>query len=85
VLRNAHVYWVSVLALERACPCRYLPGMTRAAGQMAQLVIEANWDAEAQVWVAVSDAIGLVTEADTIDAMLAKLPGMIQDLRESHT
>jgi hypothetical protein len=49
---------------------------------MAQIVIEANWDPEAQVWVAQSDAIGLVTEADTLEALQAKLPGMIQDLLE---
>jgi Domain of unknown function (DUF1902) len=49
---------------------------------MAVLMIDANWDDEARVWVAVSEAIGLVTEADTVEALLAKLPGMIQDLLE---
>jgi predicted RNase H-like HicB family nuclease len=49
---------------------------------VGQLVIEATWDAEAGVWVAVSEAIGLVTEAETIEALRAKLPGMIQDLLE---
>lgn len=44
--------------------------------------IEANWDPDAKVWVAESQDIPLVTEAPTIEAMLAKLPGIIQDLLE---
>jgi hypothetical protein len=52
------------------------------AAVAAQIVIEANWDEEARVWVAVSEGIGLVTEADTIEALRAKLPGMIRDLLE---
>jgi predicted RNase H-like HicB family nuclease len=47
------------------------------------LVIHADWDPEAQVWVATTQDIrGLVTEADTIEALRAKLPGMILDLLE---
>jgi predicted RNase H-like HicB family nuclease len=38
---------------------------------------------EAEVWVATSaDLPGLVTEADSIEALRAKLPGMIADLLE---
>jgi hypothetical protein len=44
--------------------------------------ILANWDPEAKVWVAESDDIPLVTEASTVEALLAKLPGIIQDLLE---
>jgi Domain of unknown function (DUF1902) len=44
--------------------------------------VEANWDSEAKVWVAESDDIPLVTEAATVDDLLAKLPGIIQDLLE---
>jgi predicted RNase H-like HicB family nuclease len=54
--------------------------------QMARpIVIHADWDAEAGVWVATtSDLRGLVTEADTIEALRAKLPGMILDLLEEN-
>jgi hypothetical protein len=44
--------------------------------------ILANWDPEAKVWVAESDDIPLVTEASTVEALLAKLPSIIQDLME---
>ena len=47
------------------------------------VVIHADWDPEAHVWVATTQDIrGLVTEADTIEALRAKLPGMILDLLE---
>jgi hypothetical protein len=49
------------------------------------IVIHADWDPEACVWVATtSDLRGLVTEADTIEALRAKLPGMILDLFEEN-
>ena len=49
------------------------------------IVIHADWDPEAGVWVATSgDLQGLVTEADTIEALRAKLPGMILDLLEEY-
>jgi predicted RNase H-like HicB family nuclease len=45
------------------------------------IVIHADWDPEASVWVATTqDLRGLVTEAETIEALRAKLPGMILDL-----
>jgi hypothetical protein len=43
---------------------------------------EANWDPEAKVWGAESNDIPLVTEAPTVEGLLAKLPGIIQDLLE---
>ena len=49
------------------------------------IVIHADWDPEAAVWVATtSDLKGLVTESETIEALRAKLPGMILDLLEEH-
>lgn len=49
---------------------------------MRTIRIDAQWDPEAQVWVAISADIPLVTEAPTVDALAAKLPGLIQDLLE---
>lgn len=47
------------------------------------IVVHADWDPEASVWVATSqDMRGLVTEADTMESLRAKLPGMILDLLE---
>lgn len=45
------------------------------------IVVHADWDPEAAVWVATTqDLRGLVTEAESIEALRAKLPGMILDL-----
>jgi predicted RNase H-like HicB family nuclease len=47
------------------------------------IVVKATWDPEASVWVAETDDVpGLITEADTLEALQAKIPGMIQDLKE---
>ena len=47
------------------------------------IVIHADWDPEAGVWVATTqDVRGLVTEAESIEALRAKLPGMLLDLLE---
>lgn len=49
------------------------------------IVIHADWDPEAEVWVATTqDLRGLVTEAETVEALRAKLPGMILDLFEEN-
>ena len=49
------------------------------------IVIHADWDPDAAVWVATTnDLRGLVTEADSIEALRAKLPGMIIDLLEEY-
>jgi hypothetical protein len=50
--------------------------------EMMTIRISAEYDPEASVWVAQSDDIPLVTEADTVEALRAKLPGMIYDLLE---
>jgi len=45
------------------------------------VVVTADWDPEAGVWVATTrDLRGLVTEAETLEGLSAKLPGMILDL-----
>ena len=47
------------------------------------IVVHADWDPEAAVWVATTqDLRGLVTEAESIELLRAKLPGMILDLLE---
>lgn len=47
------------------------------------IVVHADWDPEGAVWVATTqDLRGLVTEAESIEALRAKLPGMILDLLE---
>jgi predicted RNase H-like HicB family nuclease len=49
------------------------------------IVIHADCDPEAAVWVATTqDLTGLVTEADSIELLRAKLPGMILDLLEEN-
>jgi hypothetical protein len=49
------------------------------------IVVHADWDPEAAVWVATSQDIrGLVTEAGTIEALREKLPGMILDLLDEY-
>jgi predicted RNase H-like HicB family nuclease len=45
------------------------------------IVVRAAWDDAASVWVATSEDVpGLVTEADTFEALNAKLPAMISEL-----
>jgi len=49
------------------------------------IIVHADWDPEASVWVATTtDLRGLVTEAATIEALRAKLPGIILDLLEEY-
>jgi len=43
--------------------------------------VHADWDDEAKVWVATSsDVPGLATEADTAEALIAKLKVLIPEL-----
>jgi hypothetical protein len=42
--------------------------------------ISAEYDDEAKVWVAQSDDLPLVTEAETVELLMAKPPGIIRDL-----
>ena len=47
--------------------------------------VRAEWDADAAVWVATSDDVpGLVTEAETIEALDAKLRSMVPELLEAN-
>jgi len=47
------------------------------------IVVTADWDPEASMWVATSrDLRGLVTEAESIEVLRAKLSGMVLDLLE---
>ncbi len=47
------------------------------------IIVRADWDDEAGVWVATSgDIEGLAIEAETLEALSDKLPGAISDLIE---
>ena len=51
---------------------------------MHRIEAKAEWDAEAKVWVATSDDLpGLVTEAETVEALQRKLATMIPELLEA--
>jgi len=48
---------------------------------MRACTVEAMWDEEAGVWVATSEDIpGLVTEAETLEALRAKLIDIVPEL-----
>lgn len=52
---------------------------------MKSLFVRAEWDDEAKVWVATSDDVpGLVAEADTEEALLAKLHVLIPELLDAN-
>ena len=47
--------------------------------------VHAEWDEEARVWVASSDDVpGLATEADTAEALVEKLKGLIPELLQAN-
>lgn len=47
--------------------------------------VRAEWDQEAEVWVATSDDVpGLATEAETLELLSAKLNRMIPELLEAN-
>ena len=47
------------------------------------LLVRADWDEDAGVWVADSDDVpGLATEASTVESLVAKLKQMIPELLE---
>ena len=51
-----------------------------------QITVNAEWDADAKVWVATSDDVpGLITEADTVEALAEKLSSMIPELLEANS
>lgn len=48
-----------------------------------RIIVDAMWDTEARVFVATSDDVpGLVTEADTLEALQQKLGVLIPELLE---
>ena len=50
-----------------------------------QITVNAEWDPEAKVWVATSDDVpGLITEAETVEALAEKLSAMIPELLEAN-
>ncbi len=52
---------------------------------MKSLFIRAEWDEEAEVWVATSDDVpGLVAEAATEEALLGKLHILIPELLDAN-
>jgi predicted RNase H-like HicB family nuclease len=52
---------------------------------MKALFVRAEWDEEANVWVATSDDVpGLVAEAETSETLLAKLHVLIPELLEAN-
>lgn len=58
-----------------------------SANQMGNFVyhVYADWDPEAEVWVATSDDVpGLATEAPTVEALSEKLRTMIPELLEAN-
>jgi predicted RNase H-like HicB family nuclease len=47
--------------------------------------VDADWDPEAEVWVATSEDVpGLATEAPTVEALAEKLRIMIPELLEAN-
>ncbi len=48
------------------------------------LLIRAEWDEDARVWVAASDDVpGLATEAETFDALSSKLDVLVPELLDA--
>ncbi|MBY6265544.1 DUF1902 domain-containing protein [Azospirillum sp. 412522] len=51
----------------------------------ASILVRAEWDEEAAVWVATSDDVpGLITEAETMETLERKLRVMIPELLEAN-
>jgi predicted RNase H-like HicB family nuclease len=50
-----------------------------------EFTVTAEWDSEAAVWVAESEDVpGLVTEAENLEALVAKLRTLIPELLEAN-
>ena len=57
--------------------------MAMTGSSAEEFVVNALWDADADVWVATSDNIpGLVTESKTFEALLKKLRTLVPELLE---
>ena len=74
------------IRLNRAEYCGVKSGELRNGGKassMNTIVVRANWDPEAGVWWATSEDVpGLVAEAESMDALSAKLKALIPELLE---
>jgi predicted RNase H-like HicB family nuclease len=54
-------------------------------GESREIVVKATWDEEARVWVAESDDVpGLITEAESSEALIEKLKVLIPELLEAN-
>ena len=52
---------------------------------MNSILVKAEWDNDANVWVATSEDIpGLVAEAETLEVLRSKVLAMISDLMEDN-
>ena len=75
---------MSLTSLPRLCAEVYKGLRDEGATDMLQrlIVVRANWDEDASVWVATShDVPGLVTEADTLEQLRDKLLAIIPEER----
>jgi hypothetical protein len=54
---------------------------------MSTIIVRAEWDGEADTWIAeasgLPEGFALATGAATLDALAAKLPGLVKDLMGS--
>lgn len=58
-------------------------GTERMDARKVTRTVRAEWDAEAQVWVAESDDVpGLVTEAGTFERLIERLQVLVPELLE---
>jgi predicted RNase H-like HicB family nuclease len=56
-----------------------------SGGQKMEISVRAEWDDVAKVWVATSEDVpGLATEAETLEALSAKLERLIPELLEAN-
>jgi len=50
-----------------------------------KITVNAEWDPEAKVWVATSDDVpGLITEAETVEALTEKISVLVPELLEAN-
>ena len=87
-LETAYRFWVTLSGWVREC---FAEGKMKAVTHRERssvnkiLLIRAEWDSEALVWVATSDDLpGLSTEAETLEALSAKLEVMVPELLDAN-
>ena len=63
----------------------FKPSLAYHGGMFKSYIVRAEWDADAEVWVASSDDVpGLVTESETLDALDSKLQTLVPELLEAN-